>query len=78
VPLVLGATPRSLRDYTVDCEARMVRFHQWRRDRDAWLARTGVTCLAVFNEDRRRAAVWQRTHPPDRGLAVTMRQDHQE
>jgi hypothetical protein len=47
--------------------ARMVRFHQWRRDRDAWLAKAGVTWLAVFNEYRRRVAVWQAEHPEDRG-----------
>jgi hypothetical protein len=47
--------------------ARMVRFHQWRRDRDAWLAEVGVTWLAVDTERRRRAAVWQESHPEDRG-----------
>jgi hypothetical protein len=47
--------------------ARMARFHQWRRDRDAWLAKSGVTWLAVFNEYRRRVAVWQESHPEDRG-----------
>jgi hypothetical protein len=47
--------------------ARMVRFHQWRRDRDAWLLKAGVTWLAVHNEHRRRAAAWQADHPEDRG-----------
>ena len=47
--------------------ARMVRFHQWRRDRDAWLAKAGVTWLAVFNEYRRRGDAWQESHPEDRG-----------
>ena len=48
----------------------MVRFHQWRRDRDAWLVKTGVTWMTVFNEYRRRVAVWQMAHPQDRGPSV--------
>lgn len=35
--------------------ARMARFHQWRRDRDAWLAKRGITkSVRVCNEERRR------------------------
>jgi hypothetical protein len=34
--------------------ARMVRFHQWRRDRDAWLLKAGMTWMAVYAEHRRR------------------------
>ena len=47
--------------------ARMARFNEWRRDRDAWLAKSGVTWMAVYNEYRRRGAAWQETHPEDRG-----------
>jgi hypothetical protein len=46
--------------------ARMARFHLWRRERDARMAKSGVTWLAVFNEYRRRVAVWQESHPEDR------------
>ena len=45
--------------------ARMVRFHKWRRDRDAWLAKSGVTWMAVHNEHRRRTAAWQADQPDD-------------
>ena len=45
---------------------RTAEFHQWQSDRDAWLAKSGVTWLAVFNEYRRRVAVWQESHPEDR------------
>jgi hypothetical protein len=48
-------------------QARMRRFHQWRRERDAWLAKSGVTWMAVYNEHRRRTAAWQADHPEDRG-----------
>jgi hypothetical protein len=47
--------------------ARVVRFHKWQRDRDAWLLNAGVTWMAVYNEHRRRAAVWQALHPEDSG-----------
>lgn len=47
--------------------ARMARFHKWRRDRDAWLAKSGVTWMQVHNEHRRRIAAWQADHPEDRG-----------
>jgi hypothetical protein len=47
--------------------ARMRRFHQWRRDRDAWLLKAGVTWMAVHNEHQRRTAAWQADHPEDRG-----------
>jgi hypothetical protein len=47
--------------------ARMVRFHQWRRDRDAWLLKAGVTWMAVYTEHRRRTIAWQALHPEDRG-----------
>jgi hypothetical protein len=33
---------------------RLAEFHQWQRDRDAWLAKSGVTWMAVYNEYRRR------------------------
>ena len=46
---------------------RRAEFHQWQRDRDAWLAKSGVTWMAVYNEYRRRGAAWQETHPEDRG-----------
>jgi hypothetical protein len=47
--------------------ARMVRFHLWRRDRDAWLLKAGVTWMAVYTEHRRRTIAWQALHPEDRG-----------
>jgi hypothetical protein len=37
------------------------------RDRDAWLAKSGVTWMAVYNEYRRRGEAWQADHPEDRG-----------
>jgi len=46
---------------------RTAEFHQWMRDRDAWLAKSGVTWMAVYNEHQRRGAAWQETHPEDRG-----------
>jgi len=44
-------------------------FHQWQQDRDAWFVDNGVpySWHACYNEHRRRAAVWQETHPEDRG-----------
>src|ERR1019366_2608342 len=47
--------------------ARMVRFRQWRRDRDAWLLKAGVTWMAVHNEHRRRPSAWHALHPEDVG-----------
>jgi len=47
--------------------ARMVEFRTWQKDSDAWRAEAGVTWMAVDNERRRRVAVWQETHPEDRG-----------
>lgn len=47
--------------------ARMARFHKWRRDRDAWLAKSGVTWMQVHTEHRRRTAAWQADHPEDVG-----------
>jgi hypothetical protein len=46
---------------------RTAEFHQWRRDRDAWLAKAGVTWMAVHNEHRRRGEAWLALHPEDRG-----------
>jgi hypothetical protein len=47
--------------------ARMVRFHQWRRDRGVWLRKSGVTWMAVHREHERRTAAWQADHPADVG-----------
>ena len=44
-------------------------FHQWMRDRDAWFVAHGIaySWRACDDERRRRAHVWQETHPKDRG-----------
>ena len=47
--------------------ARMARFRMWRRDRDVWLLKAGVTWMQVHNEHQRRTAAWQADHPEDRG-----------
>jgi hypothetical protein len=49
--------------------ARMVRFHRWQQERDAWFLEQGIVkSLRVCNEERRRrAAVWQEDHPEDAG-----------
>jgi hypothetical protein len=46
---------------------RTAEFHQWMRARDAWLAKSGVSWMAVYNERRRRGDAWQALHPEDRG-----------
>jgi hypothetical protein len=47
--------------------ARMARFHLWRRERDAWLVKAGVSWMAVHREHQRRTAAWQADHPEDLG-----------
>ena len=44
-------------------------FYQWRKDRDAWFVDNGIAYSwhACYEEQMRRAAVWQETHPEDRG-----------
>jgi len=47
--------------------ARRIEHQHWRRDRDAWMLKAGVSLSQVEREYRRRVAVWQETHPEDRG-----------
>lgn len=46
---------------------RTAEFHQWRRDRDAWLLEAGVSWSQVEREKRRRDDAWLALHPEDRG-----------
>jgi hypothetical protein len=46
---------------------RTAEFHQWRKDKAAWMAETGVSWSQMEREKRRRGEAWVALHPEDRG-----------